>query len=75
MTEVTRRGAYSTYVSTYTYQNLVKPTVTSFAPVSMETSVNSAYDITVVNVLIPTGVATLIDSYDKEYDSDYTTYC
>lgn len=75
---VTYEGGYSTYTTTYTYQDPVRPTVTSFAPVSAETSVNPDYDITVVNILVPSGVAaTSVDAsyYDDDSSSARTTYC
>lgn len=73
----TYQRAYSTYTTTYTYQEAVKPTVSSFAPVSIETTVDSYDEITVVNVLVPTGVATVQDGYNDNYDyyNSRITYC
>lgn len=66
--------AGSTSFETYTYQVPVKPTITSFEPVSMETSIDTNDEMTVVNVLVPTGVASSITGYgDDDYYS--TSYC
>ena len=70
----TRTYDSSTYAYTYTYQDAVKPTVTSFAALSTQT-VTDSDDLTVVNILVPTGVARVLgyDSYDE--NSVYALYC
>lgn len=66
----------STSFDTVTQQKLVKPTITSFEPVSMETSIDANDELTVVNILVPTGVASAITDYDDDYYSrSSTTYC
>lgn len=64
------------YLQTYTNLIPVKPTITGFEPISMETSINSNSQLTVVDVLVPTGVASTITGYDEDYYSrSSTTYC
>ena len=66
----------STSFDTVTKQLPVKPTITSFEPVSMETSIDASDEMTVVNILVPTGVASVITAYDDDYYSgSSTSYC
>ena len=67
--------AGSTSFDTVTRQLPVKPTTTSFEPVSMETSIDAKNEMTVVNILVPTGVASVINAYDYYYSESSTTYC
>lgn len=66
----------TTSFDTYTQQIPVKPTITSFEPVSIETSTDAYDGMTVVNILVPTGVASAITAYgDDYYSRSSTTYC
>ena len=66
----------STSFDTITQQVPVKPTITSFEPVSMETSIDADEEMTVVNILVPTGVASVISDYEDDYYSRSSTeYC
>ena len=60
----------STSFDTVTQQMPAKPTITSFEPVSMETSIDAYDELTVVSILVPTGVASVITDYDADYDGD-----
>ena len=64
------------YLQTFTNRIPVKPTITGFEPISTETSTNYNSQLTVVDVLLPTGVASTITGYDEDYYSRIsTTYC
>ena len=60
------------YGETYTRVVAVKPTNTAIAPLSIDTTVDKYYDdVTVVNVLLPTGAGEVIT---RDYSSTTTSY-
>ncbi|KFY16332.1 hypothetical protein V492_01413, partial [Pseudogymnoascus sp. VKM F-4246] len=76
--DYTYDGLYTTSVQkgrTYTVHNNVKPTAASVQTLSVETTINPYYsDVTVVQVLVPTGVATTLPyGYDDYGDYGYET--
>ncbi|KFY45086.1 hypothetical protein V494_01155, partial [Pseudogymnoascus sp. VKM F-4513 (FW-928)] len=79
--DYTYDGLYTTSVQkgrTYTVHNNVKPTAASVKTLSVETTINPYYsDVTVVQVLVPTGVATTLSyGYDDygDYGSETSSY-